>query len=326
MRVGLVLGAGGIVGQAYHAGVLAALETDLGWDPRSADVIVGSSAGSVTGSALRLGAPALDLAAYTVDAPLSAEAASLFETLGAPPTLPPFEARSLLRPWRMPSRALLARTARRPWALRGGAPAATLLPAGTVDLLDHAVVLDELCDGDLPDGLWLCAARRDDGGRVVFGRPGAPRPRLSEAVAASCAIPGYSCPVQVGGTEYVDGGVHSPTNADVLRHEALDLVIAISPMSAARGLARTPDALVRRAAHRRLELETRRLRAGGTEVVRIEPGPRVLAAMGINAMADDRSDRVVRAAFLDAGGYLATGRVARRLAGLGTRTRHLTAA
>lgn len=326
MRVGLVLGAGGIVGQAYHAGVLAALENDLGWDPRSADVIVGSSAGSVTGAALRLGAPALDLAAYTVNAPLSDDAAALFETLGAPPELPPFEARSLLRPWRMPSRALLTRAARRPWAVRGAAAAATLLPAGAVDLLDHAAVLDGLCGGELPDGLWICAARRDHGGRVVFGRPGAPRPRLSEAVAASCAIPGYFRPVRVEGTEYVDGGVHSPTNADVLRHEGLDLVIVVSPMSAARGLARTPDALARRTAHRRLELEARRLRAAGTEVVRIEPGPRVLAAMGINAMADDRADRVVRAAFLDAGAHLATDRIVRLMTGLGTRTRRLVAA
>ena len=40
-RVGLVLGAGGVVGQAYHAGVLAALEHDHGFDARTADVIVG---------------------------------------------------------------------------------------------------------------------------------------------------------------------------------------------------------------------------------------------------------------------------------------------
>ena len=42
-RTGLVLGAGGVVGQAFHAGVLAALEQDVGWDPRSAEIIVGSS-------------------------------------------------------------------------------------------------------------------------------------------------------------------------------------------------------------------------------------------------------------------------------------------
>ena len=71
-RVGLVLGAGGIVGQAYHAGVLAALEVDLGWDARSADVIVGTSAGSVMGTALRMGLAATDLAAWAVGAEPSA--------------------------------------------------------------------------------------------------------------------------------------------------------------------------------------------------------------------------------------------------------------
>src|SRR6478672_1884140 len=68
-RVGLVLGGGGAVGAAYHAGALAALEHDLGWDARNADVILGTSAGSLVGALLRLGVPATDLAALTVGAP-----------------------------------------------------------------------------------------------------------------------------------------------------------------------------------------------------------------------------------------------------------------
>ena len=52
-RVGLVLGGGGVVGQAYHAGVLAVLEHDFGFDARTADMIVGTSAGSITGTPLR---------------------------------------------------------------------------------------------------------------------------------------------------------------------------------------------------------------------------------------------------------------------------------
>src|ERR1700694_2637563 len=51
--VGLVLGAGGVVGQAYQAGVLAALQREAGWDPRGASIIVGTSAGLGTGGALR---------------------------------------------------------------------------------------------------------------------------------------------------------------------------------------------------------------------------------------------------------------------------------
>jgi hypothetical protein len=107
----------------------------------------------------------------------------------------------------------------------------------------------------------------------------------------------------------------------VLRGEPLDLVIVISPMSAAHGRTGSPFGTLRWVHHNRLAREVNRLRAGGTEVVRIEPGPRVLAAMGLNAMADDRSDRVVREAFLDTGRYLATTRVAERLARITTRSK-----
>src|SRR4051794_41871066 len=72
-RVGLVLGGGGVVGQAYHSGVLAVLEHDFGFDARKADMIVGTSAGSITGTLLRFGVSAEDLAAWTVKAPLSGD-------------------------------------------------------------------------------------------------------------------------------------------------------------------------------------------------------------------------------------------------------------
>lgn len=62
--VGLVLGGGGVTGMAFHAGVLAALQHDLGWDPNRADVVIGTSAGSVVGALLRNGASTEDLAAW----------------------------------------------------------------------------------------------------------------------------------------------------------------------------------------------------------------------------------------------------------------------
>jgi NTE family protein len=319
-RVGLVLGAGGIVGQAYHAGVLAALELDLGWDPRTADLIVGSSAGSVTGTALRLGVPAKDLACWSVEGPISDEGAPILEAFGSePPTFPPFEPSSMLRGWRLPSTTLLARIARRPWAFRPAVAAMTLMPAGQVDITEHGNVLDEMVGAEWPEGLWLCTVRRDDGKRVAFGRPGSPPATLAQAVVASCAIPGYFKPVQIGNREYIDGGAHSPTNADILRNEHLDIVVVSSPMSAAHGRSGAPDAPMRWRAHNQLQRELQRLQANGTEVVRFEPGPRSLAAMGVNAMADDRSDRVTREAFFDAGEYATTARVGARLAALATR-------
>ncbi|QXC62461.1 patatin-like phospholipase family protein [Aquihabitans sp. G128] len=315
-RAGLVLGAGGLTGQAYHAGVLAALEAELGWDPRSAELVVGSSAGSLTGAALRLGVPAHDLAASALGTELSAEGAFLAAFDQEGPEIPPFDARHALHGWRLPSVGLLARTVRRPWEFRPSAAAATLLPAGFVDITGPADTLAPHLGTEWPDGLWICAARRSDGARVAFGRAGSPPAPLGRAVAASCAIPGYFSPVEIDGVEYVDGGVHSPTNADIVRNEGLDLVIVSSPMSAAHGRMRGADAGIRWALHRRLDLEVRRLRRAGAEVVRIEPKSSTRTVMGVNAMADDRAGEVADAARSDTAAYLALPRVAARLAAL----------
>lgn len=300
-KVGLVLGAGGMVGQAYHAGVLASMEHDLGWDPRTADVIVGSSAGSITGTLLRLGVPASDLASMLVESPLSVAGADVLAALGQDDIpLPGLSVRDVLRPLRPPTARLLGRVARRPWAFRPGVAAATLLPAGRIDLMSKAVGLGELVGDRWPERLWLCVARRDDGGRVVLGRPGSPAASIAQGVAASCAIPGYFAPVEIDGVSYFDGGVHSPTSADVLRTEALDLVVVVSPMSSSRRLP-VVDGALRWSAHRRLMGEVRRLESAGTTVIRYEPDRQTAAVMGVNAMADDRSHLVVQKAFLGAG-------------------------
>jgi len=313
-RIGLVLGAGGLTGQAYHAGVLAALEAELGWDPRSAELIVGSSAGSLTGAALRIGVPAHDLLASAVGTELSAEGAFLAAFDREGPDIPPFDPKHAFSGWRLPSADLLRRTARRPWAFRPASAAATLLPPGFVDITGPADALAPLLGHDWPAGLWICAARRSDGGRVAFGRPGAPPATLGRAVAASCAIPGYFAPVEIEGVAYLDGGVHSPTNADIVRGEHLDLVIVSSPMSAAHGRMRGADAAVRWALHRRLDQEVQRLRRSGTQVVRIEPKSSTRAVMGVNAMADGRAAEVAQVAKSDVTAYVRLPRVAERLA------------
>jgi len=297
--VGLVLGAGGVVGQAYHAGALAALERVHGWDPRSASVIVGSSAGSVTATLLRLELPASDLAAPALGWPVSADGERLMNAV-MPETsdpLPQPTTRDLMRPWRPPSAALIARTVRRPWAFRPEVAAMTLLPRGSVEITNRAARLHAHVGTRWPEHLWICVARRADGARVVLGRPGSPRATLASAVLASCAIPAYFAPVSIDGVEYFDGGVHSPTNADVLRNAGVDMVVVLSPMTAAPGQLKGAEAMLRWAPQRRLEHEVNRLEASGSKVVRIEPGTAARSAMGLRAMAEDRSDRVTRAAY-----------------------------
>src|SRR5439155_15758561 len=65
MKVGLVLGAGGVLGGAWLTGGLAALAEETGWDPASADYIVGTSAGSVMGSLVSAGVPPWFMVAHS---------------------------------------------------------------------------------------------------------------------------------------------------------------------------------------------------------------------------------------------------------------------
>ena len=160
-----------------------------------------------------------------------------------------------------------------------------------------------------PERLWICAVRRTDGARVVFGRTGSPHALLAEAVLASCAIPAYFAPVRIGGVEYFDGGVYSTTNADVLRTQRPDVVVVISPMSSARPQLGAANALIRWSTHRRLEHETRRLQMAGCVVVRIEPGTSCLNAMGLNPMSQRRSHQVVTAAANETVRLIAEGRI-----------------
>jgi NTE family protein len=287
---------------------------------------VGPSLGRRRRRVLGRTAPVSGRAAYASDRPLSPEGEQLFQAFGPRQRdFPPFDFGAIVRGWRAPSPAAALRALRRPWELRPTAAAITVLPAGRVDITEHTSVLDSVLDAQLDDesgwpvGLRVCALRRSDGRRVVFGRPGAPTASLGEAVAASCAIPGYFAPVRIDGRAYVDGGAHSPTNADVLSRDHLDLVVVVSPMSAKRGRARTPDGLVRLAAHRALRREVAQLRAAGTEVLCFEPEPGALSVMGLNPMAEDRSGAVVDAAADETRRRLVDPRLAVRLDRLGGR-------
>jgi NTE family protein len=285
-RIGLVLGAGGFGGRAFHAGVLSALEEGTGWDPRDAEVVVGTSAGSQVGTALRIGISASDLAARIAGRPVSPQGRRLFDRLGSVPDLAPTW-RDLVRPPQLPRPRLLKRFAQHPW-LSMGALACSFLPVGSLSVQEYSATFRRVIGDDWPDDpLWICAARADDGCRVVFGKPGSPETDVSTAVAASCAVPWLFAPVEVGGVRYVDGGVHSPTNLDLVAGCDLDLAIVVSPMSVARHPVRQLDLPLRRWFRLRLAREAAKVRRTGTRVVAFQPGPEEMAALGLNAMDPD---------------------------------------
>lgn len=315
-RIGLVLGGGGAIGTAFHAGALAALEHDIGWDARSADVVVGTSAGSLIGALLRMGAPPSDLAALTVGARSLRTPEPVARALAARPSFAPFGLRHVLRPIRLPAPTAVASMVALP--VRRGVPGLaslmTLLSDGVEELEPHVQFLDRVTERGWPTGtLLVCATRQRDCRRAVFG--GERTPKLSAAVAASCAVPGYFRPVRIDDTAYVDGGAISPTNADVLRRHELDLAVVVSPMTGAGASRWSLSGAVRNFCRRSLDHEVAILERRGIETLVIEPGEESLQWLGTDFMSDEVLPEIVRSAFLDTGAQLAEHHSGGRVAG-----------
>lgn len=289
-RVGLVLGAGGAAGVAFHAGVLAGLAEGMGWDPRTVELIVGTSAGSITASALRAGLAAEDLAARIEGGLMSDSGAEL---LARAETAARRHSRSATAPARFPTGlpaapGVLVAAGRRPWQVRAASILAGLLPAGTVStagITEGVDVLFSEPSGTWPGrGLWVCAVRLDTGRLTVFGREGSPPATVGEAVAASCAIPAYFTPVSIDGVRYVDGGAHSLTNLAEAAGYGLDLVIVSAPMSRSSKRRLAQGALVREIARLQLGLEASRVQRRHTHVIAFQPTLADQAAAGRDFM------------------------------------------
>lgn len=189
--------------------------------------------------------------------------------------------------WPAPaSTALLRRALLRPGSVHPGALLAGALPLGATPNGDVAAAIGPLHAQGWPErSLWVCAVRMDTGARVVFGRDiDAPPASVAEAVTASCAIPAYFAPPVIDGVRYVDGGVRSLCNLDLMAGLGLDLVIVSAPMSSSAWVEPRRDVALRTWARAQLEREARRVRASGTPVLLLHPGAAARAAMAGGAM------------------------------------------
>jgi NTE family protein len=187
----------------------------------------------------------------------------------------------------MASPARLARAVRAPWEIRPGSLAAAVLPEGHIPTTHIAAPLDALYGDRWPAApTWIVAVELDSGRRVVFGRDGAPKATVAEAVRASCAIPAHFEPVEINGSRYVDGGVHSTTNAALVASEEPQLVFVSAPMSAARGVRAVGAGMaLRQIARLALAREVAHLRSRGITVVAFQP-----TADDLEVMAGDALD------------------------------------
>jgi len=304
MHVGLVLGAGGVLGASWLIGALTALEEETGFRPSAAEHVVGTSAGAVIATLSAHGIAPATMATFFVGDPLQAVAEAEGDAEGrelpVPDAFRPALALPTLGPGSWP---LALRTLRNPKAFGVLAHLGGWLPRGMVSTAPITRLIERFVGEGWADhpGLWIAATDYRTGGRVTFGRPGSPPARAAEAVAASCAIPGFYCPVSIDGQRYVDGGLHSPSNVDLLAGLGLDLVVCLNPStSAQRPAGRWPAsriaAAVRAHAGRRLAEEVALLSGQGTEVLVLEPTAEDLRVMGTNLMSRARRAEVVAAA------------------------------
>jgi NTE family protein len=178
-----------------------------------------------------------------------------------------------------------------------------LLPRGVVHTDPIRRLVERVAGSAWPTTptLRVVACDYASGQRVTFGSSSAPRSSVGEAVAASCAIPAFFRPVRIGERTYVDGGIHSHSNLDLIADEDLDVVIAINPMSSSVALPSTSmieriAAARRRRASAALAGEAQTLKRSGATLVVLEPGLDDLAVMGANPMARDRAEQVLATA------------------------------
>lgn len=207
-RRALVLGGGGVTGVAWETGLLLGLERH-GIALRSADLIVGTSAGSAVAAQIA-GPTALE---ELYEAQVEGRVKELPGSLGPLGLLRLVIA---LRGTRDETRAL-AKVGR------------AALRATTVEEPVRRAVIEQR----LPVHTWpktavkIPAVDAATGELRVFDASG--EVSIVDAVAASCAVPMVWPPVTIGSARYFDGGIRSVANVDLAAGH--DRVIVITPQT-----------------------------------------------------------------------------------------------
>ena len=223
-----------MIGGFYEVGALAALEERLNGSGRGFDVFVGCSAGSVVASLLANGVLASEL--YRIldqdlNDPLNFRRSAVF----SPDSFRQAAGRFGRVVWAFGKNAVTGFRASIPDML---ARAERDLPAGFFALtalerfMREAFAAKSLSNSfaDLKKTLLIPAIDLDRAERAVFGRADLREVPISEAIAASSAIPGFFEPYRINGRDYVDGGTGFSGHADLAAESGADVVFVVHPL------------------------------------------------------------------------------------------------
>lgn len=250
----LVLGGGGVAGVAWELGILSGLH-DAGMDVRGADIIIGTSAGSVVGAQITSGIELDSLfASQLTPAEQSKERKVAFD-----PTQMMEAFSQAVAEIGPDVKAIRARIG------------AYALAAPTISEAERRIIIE----ARLPAHTWsqrrllIVAIDTETGEEYVIDRESGVS--LVDAVAASCAVPGIWPPVTIAGRRYMDGGIRSATNADLAR--GFDRILILNPLGEAANYFGAGTAA-----------EAAALEREGSQVLVIEPDAASTGAIGLNPL------------------------------------------
>ncbi len=250
----LVLGGGGVAGVAWELGILAGLH-DAGVDVQGADVIIGTSAGSVVGAQITSGSDIESLFA-----------SQMVPTEQSKERMVTFDAGQMMEAF---SEAIAgAGSDIKAMRARIGAYA---LAAPTIPEAERRVIIESrLSIHEWPQQrLLIVAVDTESGEEYIMDRGSGVA--LVDAVAASCAVPGIWPPVTIAGHRYMDGGVRSATNADLAK--GYDRILILNPLGANANYLGAG-----------LDSEVASLEREGSQVLVIAPDAASTTAIGMNPL------------------------------------------
>ena len=234
-RRALILAGGGVIGGMYEVGALAALEEEVpGFRTGAFDVYIGSSAGSVVATLMAGGVTPREL--YEIldegrDDPLNFQRGAVYpkgafssaaRNMGQ---LIWAVGKNFFTGWQLEWPDLLHRS-------QSDMPSGFFSTGQLAQWMHDALAARGIADDfrTLPRTLLIPATDLDEGERVVFGLGGLAEVRVSDAIAASCAIPGFFEPITLGGRDYVDGDVGHTGHADLAVDVGATFLVVINPL------------------------------------------------------------------------------------------------
>lgn len=266
MGTGLVLGGGGITGIAWEIGILHGL-AERGLDLANADLVVGTSAGSVVGAQITSGTPLDELYRRQLAEPTGESAAKITKSTIA-------------------RLALAALRSRDPQRQRKAIGKIALATETTPEAERREIIASRLPAHGWPrQKLLITAVDAASGDFEVFTSDSGVD--LVDAVGASCAVPGVWPPVTIGDRRYVDGGVRSVANADLA--DGCEQIVLLAPITAGMG----PIGGVHKQAG---ELRKR------AKVVVVSPNAEARKAFGHNVLDPAKRAGAARAGYAQAAG------------------------